>query len=70
MDKSDLLLISFTCSLAQMSSSDRSLVNAFKEIANMGEKINLPRSLLDRANTLFKQVRSRGCVCIYIYIYI
>jgi transcription initiation factor TFIIB len=41
-----------------MSSSDRSLLNAFKEIANMGEKINLPRSLLDRANALFKDVGS------------
>ncbi|XP_018027884.1 transcription initiation factor IIB-like [Hyalella azteca] len=41
-----------------MSSSDRSLLNAFKEIANMGEKINLPRSLLDRANALFKDVHT------------
>jgi len=41
-----------------MSSSDRSLVNAFREISNMGEKINLPRSLLDRANLLFKQVHT------------
>ena len=48
--------------VGQMSSSDRSLVNAFKEIANMGEKINLPRSLLDRANSLFKEVRVHPAV--------
>uniref|UniRef100_A0A6A7FUK6 Transcription initiation factor IIB n=2 Tax=Hirondellea gigas TaxID=1518452 RepID=A0A6A7FUK6_9CRUS len=41
-----------------MSSSDRSLLNAFKEIANMGEKINLPRSLLEKANALFKEVHT------------
>lgn len=39
-----------------MSSSDRALVNAFKEISNMADRINLPRTIVDRANTLFKQV--------------
>jgi transcription initiation factor TFIIB len=40
-----------------MSSSDRALVNAFKEISNMADRINLPRTIVDRANNLFKQVR-------------
>lgn len=39
-----------------MSSSDRALVNAFKEISNMADRINLPRSIVDRANDLFKKV--------------
>lgn len=40
----------------QMSSSDRALVNAFKEISAMADRINLPRTIVDRANNLFKQV--------------
>ena len=43
-----------------MSSSDRALVNAFKEISNMADRINLPRTIVDRANNLFKQVRVAG----------
>ncbi|KAI1303211.1 Transcription initiation factor IIB [Halotydeus destructor] len=39
-----------------MSSSDRALLNAFKEIGNMADRINLPKTLQDRANLLFKQV--------------
>lgn len=39
-----------------MSSSDRALINAFKEIASMADRINLPRTIVDRANNLFKQV--------------
>ena len=39
-----------------MSSSDRTLVNAFREINNMADRINLPRTIVDRANVLFKQV--------------
>lgn len=39
-----------------MSSSDRALVNAFKEIGGMADRINLPRTIVDRANNLFKQV--------------
>ncbi|XP_066965289.1 transcription initiation factor IIB [Macrobrachium rosenbergii] len=39
-----------------MSSSDRALINAFREIANMADKINLPKAIVDRANVLFKQV--------------
>ena len=39
-----------------MSSSDRALANAFKEISNMSDRINLPKTIVDRANLLFKQV--------------
>ncbi|XP_050701478.1 transcription initiation factor IIB-like [Eriocheir sinensis] len=39
-----------------MSSSDRALINAFREISNMADKINLPKTIIDRANVLFKQV--------------
>lgn len=39
-----------------MSSSDRALVNAFREITGMADRINLPKTIVDRANTLFKQV--------------
>merc|ERR1712025_1113590 len=40
----------------QMSSSDRTLLNAFKEISQMADRLNLPRMIADRGNTLFKQV--------------
>lgn len=39
-----------------MSSSDRALLNAFREINGMADHINLPKTIVDRANTLFKQV--------------
>lgn len=39
-----------------MNSSDRALINAFKEINAMADRINLPRTIVDRANNLFKQV--------------
>lgn len=39
-----------------MSSSDRSLILAFKEISMMADRINLPKTIVDRANNLFKQV--------------
>ena len=39
-----------------MSSSDRALVNAFKEINNMADRINLTKTIVDRANVMFKQV--------------
>lgn len=39
-----------------MSSSDRALINAFREINNMADRINLPKTIVDRANNLFKQV--------------
>ena len=39
-----------------MSSSDRALTNAFREISNMADRIMLPKTIVDRANVLFKQV--------------
>ncbi|CAG0916138.1 unnamed protein product [Notodromas monacha] len=39
-----------------MSSSDRTLINSFREIGTMADRINLPRTIVDRANLLFKQV--------------
>uniref|UniRef100_A0A4W6FEG1 Transcription initiation factor IIB n=2 Tax=Percomorphaceae TaxID=1489872 RepID=A0A4W6FEG1_LATCA len=39
-----------------MSSSDRAMLNAFKEISTMADRINLPRNIIDRTNNLFKQV--------------
>lgn len=39
-----------------LSNSDRGLVNAFREISNMSDKINLNKAITDRANFLFKQV--------------
>ena len=39
-----------------MSSSDRALTNAFREIALMADRISLPRTIVDRSNNLFKQV--------------
>jgi len=40
----------------QMSSSDRALINAFREINGMADRINLAKTIVDRANNLFKQV--------------
>jgi len=39
-----------------MSSSNRTLINAFREIRDMADRINSPRTIVDRANALFKQV--------------
>lgn len=39
-----------------MSSSDRALINSFREISTMADRINLPKTIVDRANNLFKQV--------------
>ncbi|XP_060074698.1 transcription initiation factor IIB-like [Ylistrum balloti] len=39
-----------------INSSDRALINAFREINQMGDRLNLPKMIADRANTLFKQV--------------
>ncbi|EDO36932.1 predicted protein [Nematostella vectensis] len=42
-----------------MSGADRSLMNAFREISIMADRINLPRKIVDRANQLFKQVHEQ-----------
>jgi transcription initiation factor TFIIB len=39
-----------------MSATDRGLVNAFRDIGTMADKLNLPRIIIDRCNALFKQV--------------
>jgi len=60
-----------------VSSSDRTLITAFRTIASMCDRINLPKTITDRANTLFKMVhdgknlkgRSNdaiGSACLYI----
>merc|ERR1712083_1127514 len=38
------------------SSSDRTLINAFRTISNMADRINLTKTIVDRANNLFKMV--------------
>ena len=35
-------------------SSDRILLNGFKEIGEIAERINLPKTIVDRANDLFR----------------
>eukprot|EP00794_Sanderia_malayensis_P016158 gene16158-17781_t len=42
-----------------MSGSDRSLLNAFREINTMADRINLPAKIGDRAKSLFKQVHDQ-----------
>lgn len=54
-----------------MNSADRALLNAFREITQMADRLNLPKMVADRASTLFKQVndtkslkgRSNDAVC-------
>jgi len=60
-----------------MSSSDRALIAAFREISSMADRINLPKTIVDRANNLFKQVHdgkslkgrsndAKASACLYI----
>jgi len=42
-----------------ISGSDRSLLNAFREITTMASRINLPKTITDRSNQLFKQVHDQ-----------
>jgi len=39
-----------------VSSSDRTLIQSFRTISNMCDRLNLPRTITDRTNTLFKMV--------------
>merc|ERR1719150_1716347 len=39
-----------------VSSSDRTLMNAFRTISNMCDRISLPKTISDRSNFLFKKV--------------
>lgn len=47
-----------------ISSTDRALINAFREISTMADRINLPKTIVDRANNLFKQVRKQLAIII------
>lgn len=48
-----------------VSSSDRTLINAFRSISNMADRINLTKTITDRANQLFKMVHDgRRCVMV------
>lgn len=40
----------------QMNPNDRALIAAFREINSMADRIQLPRKIVDQANTLFKEV--------------
>ncbi|XP_063966290.1 transcription initiation factor IIB-like [Lytechinus pictus] len=46
-------------SKSNLSSTNRTLVNAFREIGAMADRINLPKTIVDRAMTLFKQVNDQ-----------
>lgn len=46
-----------------ISSTDRALINAFREINTMADRINLPKTIVDRANNLFKQVKLTLFTC-------
>merc|ERR1719474_817766 len=41
---------------SRQATSDRTLLNAFKIISTMADRINLPKTITDRANQLFKMV--------------
>lgn len=45
---------------AGASGNDRTLVQAFSQIRQMADRINVPRAITDRANTLFKQMTDTG----------
>lgn len=60
-----------------MSSSDRALIAAFREISSMADRISLAKTIVDRANNLFKQVHdgkslkgrsndAKASACLYI----
>jgi len=54
---SDAAIYSNRSSRSQSSStSDRALMDAFRTMSNMSDRINLPRTITDRANVLFKVV--------------
>jgi len=46
----------YTNRQGRQSTSDRTLINAFRIIAGMADRINLPKTIVDRANVLFKMV--------------
>jgi len=46
----------------QISSSDRTLIAAFREIVQMADRLNLPAMIPERAKVLFKQVHDTKCM--------
>jgi len=45
---------------SSVASSERALINAFRSLSNMADRINLPKTILDRASLLFKKVNDGG----------
>jgi len=48
--------LSRTHNKVSLGANEKSLTNSFKEIQRMAERINLPQSIIDRANELFKHM--------------
>eukprot|EP00771_Trimastix_marina_P000752 gnl/Trimastix_PCT/1782.p1 GENE.gnl/Trimastix_PCT/1782~~gnl/Trimastix_PCT/1782.p1 ORF type:complete len:326 (-),score=73.67 gnl/Trimastix_PCT/1782:112-1089(-) len=44
---------------SSLNSSDRNLLNAFREVNRMAERMNIPQAIRDRACELYKQVEER-----------
>ena len=53
---------------SSVSGSDRTLLNAIREISTMAARINLPKLIIDRANQLFKQVNDQKTLKIKIQV--
>ncbi|CAH2253472.1 jg6423 [Pararge aegeria aegeria] len=55
-----------------ISSTDRALINAFREINTMADRINLPKTIVDRANNLFKQDKKKPKkkYVVYVHVYV
>jgi transcription initiation factor TFIIB len=47
------------CIQIQMSNSDGALANAYDEISNMADRLNLHRKIVDKANRLLKSIHNR-----------
>ena len=43
-----------------MASTERALITAFRILANMADRINLPKTIVDRASLLFKKINDGG----------
>jgi len=43
-----------------VASTERALINAFRILANMADRINLPKTIVDRASLLFKKINDGG----------
>ncbi|BFZ20302.1 hypothetical protein BsWGS_23341 [Bradybaena similaris] len=47
---------------AELSSSDSAFITAFREIAEMSLRLNQPKTLIDKATTLFKRIHESNVV--------